>query len=156
VAGVVINKSKSRMVSTINSEMVILYWTIGNIIKTEILKEDRAEYGKSIIKGLSKELISRYGKGYSQANLFNMLRLYESINNLEILQTLSVKLSWSHLLKIITIEDSLKREFYIAMCANERWSVRTLNERINSMLYERTAISKKPEQTIINDLKGLK
>ena len=71
------------------------------------------------------------------------------------MQTLSAKLSWSHLLKLITIDDSLKREFYINMCINERWSVRTLNERINSMLYERTAISKRSEQTIINDLKEL-
>jgi predicted nuclease of restriction endonuclease-like (RecB) superfamily len=84
-----------------------------------------------------------------------MVRLYDSIESSEILQTLSVKLSWSHLIKLITIEDSLKKEFYITMCINERWSVRTLNERINSMLYERTAISQKPDQTIINDLKDL-
>jgi len=67
-----------------------------------------------------------------------MVRLYDSIERFEILQTLSVKLSWSHLIKLITIEDILKREFYITMCVNERWSVRTLNERINSMLFERT------------------
>ena len=79
----------------------------------------------------------------------------DSIERFEILQTLSVKLSWSHLIKLITIEDTLKREFYITMCVNERWSVRILNERINSMLFERTAISRKPDQTIINDLKDL-
>ena len=73
----------------------------------------------------------------------------------EILQTVSAKLSWSHFVKLIYIEDNLKREFYTTMCVNERWSIRTLNERINSMLYERTAISKKPEETIINDLKQL-
>ncbi|MGH4121866.1 MAG: PDDEXK nuclease domain-containing protein [Clostridium sp.] len=120
-----------------------------------MLNDERAEYGKSIIKSLSKELTVNYGKGYSQANLFNMVRLYDSIERFEILQTLSVKLSWSHLIKLITIEDTLKREFYITMCVNERWSVRTLNERINSMLFERTAISRKPDQTIINDLKDL-
>ncbi|EET87618.1 protein of unknown function DUF1016 [Clostridium carboxidivorans P7] len=84
-----------------------------------------------------------------------MLKLYETIGDFEILQTLSAKLTWSHLLKLIAINDILKREFYITMCTNERWSVRTLNERINSMLYERTAISKKPEETIINDLNQL-
>lgn len=150
-----INNSRNKVVSAINSEMVILYWTIGKIIKIEILKDERAEYGKSIIKELSKELKNNYGKGYSQANLFNMVRLYDSVNNFEILQTLSIKLSWSHLQKLITINDPLKREFYITMSINERWSTRTLNERINSMLYERTAISKKPEETILNDLKAL-
>lgn len=151
----VINNSKNKVASAINSEMIILYWSIGNIIKTKILKNERAEYGKSIIKSLSKELTTNYGKGYSQANLFNMVRLYDTIDSYEILQTLSVKLSWSHLLKLITINDKLKREFYITMCINERWSTRTLNERINSMLYERTAVSRKPEETIVNDLKAL-
>lgn len=151
----IISKSKNKVASAINSEMIILYWNIGKIIKNEILKDERAEYGKTIIKSLSRELTNSYGKGYSQANLFNMVRVYDVINSYEILQTLSVKLSWSHLLKLITINDSLKREFYITMCINERWSIRTLNERINSMLYERTAISKKPEKTIINDLKAL-
>lgn len=151
----VINNSRNKVASAINSEMIILYWSIGKIIKTEVLNNERAEYGKSIIKSLSKELTTNYGKGYSQRNLFNMVNLYETINDFEILQTLSAKLSWSHLLKLITISDKLKREFYITMCINERWSIRTLNERINSMLYERTAISKKPEETIINDLKAL-
>lgn len=71
-----------------------------------------------------------------QANLFNMVRLYDIIQDFEILQTLSVKLTWSHLLKLITIEDELKRDFYTTMCINEHWSVRTLTDRINSILYE--------------------
>ena len=128
------------MVTAVNSEMVVLYWNIGKIIKTEILKSEKAEYGKSVIRDLSNDLTKEYGKGYSQANLFNMVRLYDAIQGFEILQTLSVKLTWSHLLKLITIEDDLKRDFYITMCINEHWSVRTLTDRINSMLYERTAI----------------
>lgn len=150
-----IDNSKKNVVIAVNSEMVVLYWNIGKIIKTEILKSEKAEYGKSVIRDLSKDLTKEYGKGYSQANLFNMVRLYDTIQDFEILQTLSVKLTWSHLLKLITIEDDLKRDFYITMCINEHWSVRTLIDRINSMLYERTAISKKPELTIKNDLKQL-
>jgi predicted nuclease of restriction endonuclease-like (RecB) superfamily len=64
-------------------------------------------------------------------------------------------LSWSHFIEFIKIKDELKREFYIAMCSTERWNVRTLRERVNSMLYERTAISKKPEMTIRKDLELL-
>jgi DUF1016 N-terminal domain len=150
-----IENSKKTLVTAVNSEMIVLYWNVGRIIKTEILKYDKAEYGKSIISSLSNELTQEYGKGYSQRNLFNMVKFYEVFSDKEILQTLSAKLSWSHFVKLIYIEDNLKREFYSTMCINERWSIRTLNERINSMLYERTAISKKPEETIINDLKQL-
>jgi len=116
---------------------------------------EKAEYGKSVISDLSKELTKDYGKGYSQRNLFSMVRFFEVFSNQQILQTLSAKLSWSHFVKLFYIEDALKREFYITMCNNEHWSVRTLTDRINSMLYERTAISKKPELTIVNDLKQL-
>lgn len=132
----VIDNSKRNVVIAVNSEMVVLYWNIGKIIKTEILQNEKAEYGKSIVRSLSKELTNEYGKGYSQANLFNMVRLYDIIQDFEILQTLSVKLTWSHLLKLITIEDELKRDFYITMCINEHWSVRTLTDRINSILKE--------------------
>ena len=69
--------------------------------------------------------------------------------------TLSQQLTWSHFVELLPIEDDLKREFYAAMCRNENWSVRTLRERKNSMLYERTAISKKPEETIRNDVAQL-
>jgi predicted nuclease of restriction endonuclease-like (RecB) superfamily len=150
-----IEYSKRNVVTAINSEMVVLYWNIGKIIKTEILQSEKAEYGKSIISDLSNELTKEYGKGYSQRNLFNMVRCFETFYNEQILQTLSAKLSWSHLVKLFYLEDELKREFYITMCINEHWSVRTLTDRINSMLYERTAISKKPELTIVNDLKEL-
>ncbi|HEY8890766.1 MAG TPA: PDDEXK nuclease domain-containing protein [Clostridium sp.] len=150
-----IGDSKSNVVKAVNSEMVILYWNIGKIIKTEILQSVKAEYGKSVISDLSKELTKDYGKGYSQRNLFSMVRFFEVFSNQQILQTLSAKLSWSHFVKLFYIEDALKREFYITMCNNEHWSVRTLTDRINSMLYERTTISKKPELTIVNDLKQL-
>lgn len=86
-------------------------------------------------------MTQEYGRGYSRRNLFNMVKFYEVFFDKEILQTVSAKLSWSHFVKLIYIEDNLKREFYTTMCVNERWSIRTLNERINSMVYERTAIS---------------
>lgn len=74
----------------------------------------------------------------------------------QIPHTLCEKLSWSHIRELIYIDDDLKREFYIELCAYERWPVRTLQKRIDSMLFERTAISKKPEQTIKGDLVKLK
>ncbi|MGV3587664.1 MAG: PDDEXK nuclease domain-containing protein [Adhaeribacter sp.] len=85
-----------------------------------------------------------------------MVRFYELFPDEHILTTLSSKLSWLHLVEIIKLKDALKREFYITMCANEGWSVRELGSRINSMLFERTAISKKPADTIYHDLKQLR
>ena len=81
---------------------------------------------------LSKELSREYGRGYSQRNLFNMVRFFEIMQDEQILQTLSAKLSWSHFVKLIYIEDDLKRDFYLTMSINERWSIRTLNESNDS------------------------
>lgn len=85
-----------------------------------------------------------------------MVKFFEAFGDYEIVTTMSAQLTWSHFVELISIEDNLKREFYATMCSNERWSVRTLRERKSSMMYERTAISKKPELTIINDLKLLR
>lgn len=70
--------------------------------------------------------------------------------------TLSQQLTWSHFVELLPIEDELKRNFYASMCKNENWSVRVLRERKKSMLYERTAISKMPEETIANDIAELR
>ncbi len=92
--------------------------------------------GKYINENLKSDKSSDYGKN--------------------ILQTLSAKLSWSHFVELLGIDDLLQREFYYTLCINEHWSVRQLHERINSMLYERSALSKKPELTIKNDLETLR
>ncbi|MBP3255315.1 MAG: DUF1016 family protein [Clostridia bacterium] len=147
--------SKMNIAIQANSEMTMLYWNIGRDITENVLNNNKAEYGKEVINCLSKRLTSEYGRGYSIRNIFNMLRFYEYFNDFEILQTLSAKLSWSHFIEIIKIKNGLKREFYTTMCINENWSVRTLRERISSALFERTAISKKPEKTIIKDLQLL-
>lgn len=151
-----IESSKHQVAKTINSELTLLYWNIGKQINEDVLQYDRAEYGKSIILQLSKVLTEKYGSGFSKRNIHNFIKFNELIPNIEIVQTLSAQLSWSHIYSLIYIENDLKREFYIQMAIYERWSVRTLQERIDSMLFERTAISKKPEQTITNDLEILK
>lgn len=155
IAGIIQN-ARSNVQTAVNAELVLLNWNIGRIIKEEILDNQRAEYGKQVISELSRQLTMQYGRGYGQRNLFNMVNFYEAFPDLNILQSLTAKLSWTHILEIMNIKDSLKREFYITMCINEGWSVRSLKDRISSMLYERTVISKKPEQTIINDLELLK
>ena len=150
-----IEQSRQKVATTVNQELSLLYWHIGKTISEEVLKNNRADYGKRIIPELSKKLILLYGKGFNKRNLQSFIKLSVVFDDVTILHTLCAKLSWSHLRDLIYIENEIKREFYIQICMFERWSVRKLQERINSMLFERTSISKKPKETISNELKSL-
>jgi hypothetical protein len=150
-----IDQTRHFVAKTVNQELTLLYWNIGKSINDEILKNDRADYGKKIIPTLSLALTNKYGVGFNKRNLQSFVKLNTVIEDITILHTVCAKLSWSHIRALIYIENQIKREFYIQMTVHERWSVRTLQERIDSMLFERTAISKKPEQTIVNELKIL-
>ena len=151
-----IDETRHFVAKTVNQELTLLYWKIGKTINEEILKKDRADYGKKLIKNLSEELSNRYGTGFNKRNLHSFIKLNSIFQDPAIVHTVCAQLSWSHIRTLIYIENDIKREFYIQMSVHERWSVRTLQERIDSMLFERTAISKKPEQTIIKDLAVLK
>jgi predicted nuclease of restriction endonuclease-like (RecB) superfamily len=150
-----IDLTRHVVAKTVNQELTLLYWNIGKTINDEILKNDRADYGKKLIPTLSLALTDKYGVGFNKRNLQSFIKLNTVIEDITILHTVCAKLSWSHIRNLIYIENPIKREFYIQMTVHERWSVRTLQERIDSMLFERTAISKKPEQTIVNELKTL-
>ncbi len=151
-----VEKSKQEVAVTVNATMTQLYWNIGKRIKEDILHNNRAEYGKKIIAVLSDQLTKEFGRGWSEKHLRHCLRIAETIQDKEILYALSRELSWTHIRTIMYIDDPIKRDFYFEMCKIERWSTRTLQERINSMLYERTAISRKPHETIKNELETLK
>lgn len=151
-----INDSRHQAAIAVNSALSMLYWEIGKRINTEILKNKRAEYGKQVVKELSRQLTEEYGKGWSEKQLRHCLYTVETFPDKEIFSALRRQLSWSHIKEIIYIKDDLKRDFYTQMCIHEKWSVRVFRERIQSMMYERTAISKKPEETIQNDLSQLK
>ncbi len=143
-----IEQARRKVATTINQEMVLLYWSIGKTVKKEIIKSDRAEYGKQIVQSLTAQLTQKYGKGFSSQNLWYMVQLYEIHPILHALRGELEGLSWTHIRTLLPIKDELKREFYATLCLKEHWSTRTLQERINSMLYERTALSKLPEETI--------
>ena len=151
-----IEQSKQHISIAVNSTMTMLYWRVGNRIKNEILQNKRAEYGKEVIKQLAYDLTKHYGRGWSEKHLRHCLRFAETFPDRSIVSTLWRQLSWSHIKLFLYIEDNLKREFYMEMAKLERWSVRVLDDRINSMLYERTAISKKPKETVKHDLELLK
>ena len=152
----IIESARQRVAMAVNTEMTLLYWSVGERIKRELIGEGRAAYGEQIVSTLSRQLIAEYGRGFSRRNLFNMVRFAEVFPNREIVQTLSAQLSWSHFLEIIAQDDPLRRDFYAEMCRIERWSVRTLREKVNTMLFERTAVAKKPEALIRRELDALK
>ena len=150
-----IAESRQQVAITVNSAMSMLYWQIGKRINEEVLQHKRAGYGKEIVVSLARQLEAEYGKGWGEKQLRHCLRFAEAFPDFEIVYTLCRQLSWSHIRLVMFIEEPLKQAFYIEICKLEKWSVRTFQERINSMLFERTAISKKPELTVQNDLELL-
>ncbi|MEM9005827.1 MAG: PDDEXK nuclease domain-containing protein [Cyanobacteria bacterium P01_F01_bin.86] len=151
-----IDAAKQRAAVAVNAELTLLYWHIGKRIQTEVLQEQRAEYGKQVVQLLSHQLTQTYGRGWGERHLRHCLRFVEQFPDLEIVNTVCSKLSWSHFRLLSAIDDPLKRDFYIEITQLEKWSVRQMKERLDSMLYERTALSRKPEETIRNDLAVLR
>lgn len=151
-----ISQSRQAVAVSVNSEITLLYWKVGKRINDEVLGNERAEYGQQIVQLLSAQLEAEYGKGWGEKQLRHCMQFAVSFPDEQIVYALRRQLSWTHLRAIMFMEEPLKRDFYIEMCKLEKWSSRQLQERIQSMLYERTAISKKPEQTISNELELLK
>jgi predicted nuclease of restriction endonuclease-like (RecB) superfamily len=151
-----IDAGRAQVAQVVNAGLTLLYWAVGDRLRREILQEKRAEYGQEILPTLSAKLVPAYGEGYGVRNLARMIKLAETFPDREIVSTLSRQLGWSHFIEIIPLDDPLKRDFYAEMCRLERWSVRTLRDRIKGMLYERTAISRKPEETIRQELDVLR
>ena len=140
----------------VNAALVMLYWQVGQRLRTEVLKFERAEYGKEILSTASKELMAEFGRGFSWPNLSRMMALAEEFPDNQILSTLSKELGWSHFVELLPLKKHLQRDFYAEMCRIERWSVRTLRQKIGGMLYERTALSKKPEKLAALELQKLR
>jgi predicted nuclease of restriction endonuclease-like (RecB) superfamily len=153
---VLILTTRQTVAQGVNTALVVLYWKIGQRIRTDILKKKRAGYGERILHALSAKLAVEFGQGFSERNLANMIRCAEVFPDAKILHTLCAKLSWSHFRRIIYLDDPLKRDFYAEMCRIEQWSVRTLHMKIQSMLFERTALSKKPAKLMAMELKTLR
>jgi len=151
-----IEEAKQRIAVSFNSTTTVLNWNIGSRINLVILNEKRAKYGKEVIKTLSKQLTEEFGRGWSEKQLRHCLRFAETFKDKEIVYALSRELSWTHFRSIMYLKDNLKRDFYIEMVRLEKWNTRTLQDKIDSMLFERTAISKKPEELIKSELKKLR
>jgi len=148
--------TRQGVAQTVNAGLTLLHWRIGCRIREDILQTKRAEYGAEIISTLSGQLVPEFGRGYGRRNLFNMVRFAEVFPEIKIVQSLIAQLGWTHFLHIIPLKDELKRDFYAEMCRIHRWSTRTLRKKIDGMLYERTAISKRPDLLIRQELDALR
>jgi predicted nuclease of restriction endonuclease-like (RecB) superfamily len=151
-----IDQAKQSVATVVNVRLTALNWQIGCRIRSEILQEKRADYGKEIIATLSRELTREYGAGFKEVSLWRMLQFAELFPDEQIVATLSRQLSWSHFVELFPLKEPLKRDFYAEMCRIEKWNVRTLRKKIDSMLFERTALSRKPELVAQAELEMLR
>lgn len=151
-----IEDSRRQVAQVVNAALTTLYWQIGNRIRRDVLREERAAYGAEIVSALGRQLEAEFGRGFGSRNLFRMIRFAEVFPDWEIVSALRSQLGWTHFRQIIPMDDPLKRDFYAEMCRIERWSTRTLQQKIDGMLYERTALSRKPEQLVRQELDALR
>ena len=134
-----VNEVKSNLANEINKSIVYVYWNIGKIIVSNENKyNNRLEYGKEVLKGLSDELTKYLGKGYSVSNLKYMRMFYKAYPTFN---EINEKLSWSHYCELMIIKDKDKRSFYEKECINSNWSVRELQRQLDTSLFERLLLS---------------
>jgi len=151
-----IEQGRRQLATAVNSALTLLYWQVGQRIRIEVLKQERAAYGEQIVRMLSSQLQTDYGRGFSEKNLRHMLRFAETFAEENIVLTLSRQLTWSHFLELIYLADPLARDFYAQMSAREGWSVRRLRERKDTRLFERTALSRQPDALLAQELAALR
>ncbi len=136
-----IDKSRQQLASIVNNTVPVLFWHIGGRIRTHVLQNKRAEYGKQIIATLSRQLTSAYGNSFEEKNLRRMMQFAEQFTDIEIVVTLSRQLSWSHFLVLLPIKNKEAKIFYAQMCAKEMWGVRELRKQIENKVYERKSLA---------------
>jgi predicted nuclease of restriction endonuclease-like (RecB) superfamily len=151
-----IRKARTGVAQAVNSALVLLYLQVGQRVRNEILRHQHAAYGEEILSTLSKELTSEFGGGFSVPNLSRIIRFAEVFPERAVVAALSQHLGWSHFIEILPLKNDLQRDFYAEMCRIEHWSVRTLHAKIGGMLFERTALSKKPAKLVRQELETLR
>ena len=153
----IIEQARGHVAATANYEQTMMYWHIGERINREVLGNQRAEYGKQIVSQVATQLQDEYGKkGFESRNIRRMMQFATLFPEEQIVSQLATKLFWSHFIEVLPLKDSLQREFYITMAASGRWGRDRLRKEIDGMLFERTAISGKPDELIKNELSLLR
>ncbi len=148
----IIENAKCRLATYANTEICMTNWYVGSRIKEDVLKNKRAEYGKEVLKVLAEKLTQKYGKGWGYQKLQHCVRSAYTFTEDDIMYATRTQLTWTHLRSLMGIEDSIERQFYMQMCSYEHWDTRTLGSKIDSQLYQRTALSRKPQDVIKDEL----
>lgn len=151
-----IEDARRQVARAANGALTLTYWRIGKKLLAENLTDGRADYGQRILVSLAQELEREFGKGFSYSALTRMARFAEQFPDERILVSLIQELTWTHFLALLPLKDTLAREFYAEMCRVERWSVRALRQKIEGMLFERTALSKNSEEVVRQELATLR
>jgi len=154
--GRMIEAARQDVARAANAALTTLYWQIGARIRLDVLQERRAAYGAEIVAALGRQLEARFGRGFGEKSLRRMVQFAEAFPDPEIVAALRRQLGWSHFKALIPMKEPLKRTFYAEMCRIEGWSTRLLEQKIDGMLYERTALSKKPDELIERELAALR
>lgn len=152
----IIDQARRHVATYVNVEACLMNWHVGKRIKEDVLYNQRAEYGKQILKNLSVKLTERYGTGWGTEKLKHCVRSAYLFSEDDIMYAARTQLTWTHLRSLMSLKDSLERQFYMEMCRIEHWDTRTLDEKIDSQLYQRTAISQRPEEVIRRELRELR
>jgi predicted nuclease of restriction endonuclease-like (RecB) superfamily len=147
---------RAHVATTANATLTLLYWRVGQRIRSEVLSGERAAYGDEIVVTLSRQLSADHGTGFEEKNLRRMIQFAEVFPDEQIVVSLLRELSWSHFLSLLPLKAPQQHEFCAEMCRAERWSVRALRNKIGGMLYERTALSRKPAELARIELAALR
>ena len=138
----ILKNARQKAYTAVNSAMVEAYWKIGRrIVEEEQSGRERAEYGKEIIKNLSKELTEEFGKGFGERNIRNIRQFYVLFSDYEKWKSLISKLTWTHIQKVLRVSNEKARIFYLTEAAENMWSVRTLDRNISTLYYNRIVAS---------------
>jgi len=149
-------ESRKSIAVKVNAELTLLYWRIGKRILEVILKNERGDYGGEIVVSIAGQLEVDFGMSFGEKNLRHMIKIADVIPDYEIVYAMRRQLSWTHIRRLIYIENYTKRCFYMEIAMLEGWTTRVLQQKIDSMLFERTALSKKPEKLILEELSNLR
>ena len=148
--------TRQRTIREVSRTGVMLYWHIGHRINHDILNSAREEYGAQIIKNLSEKLQKKHGIGFGYRVIHRCSQFERLFPDEKVILSLNTHLKWTHFVALLNIDNKLKREFYAEMCRIERWSTRELAKKIEDMLFERTAIAKRPEEIIEKEIVKLR
>lgn len=153
----IIDEARIHVASTANYELTMMYWHVGERINRDVLGNERAKYGKQIVSQVATQLQTLYGsKGFEIRNVRRMMQFAQQIKEEKIVSQLATKLSWSHFIEVLSLKDELQREFYLTLAANELWGRNRLRKEIDGMLFERTALSSKPEEFVKRELANVR